>query len=66
MRTRRLRHLSRFSFRRPQCPRQFHDVGGGILKRDELSAVGESDRIVEGPFPVRFWPNGQRRIPSTA
>jgi hypothetical protein len=46
--------------------RQFHDVVGGILERDELATAGQRYRIVEGPLPARFWPDGQRRIPSTA
>jgi hypothetical protein len=45
---------------------QFHDVSGGILERDELAAAGQRYRIIEGPLPARFWPDGQRRIPSTA
>jgi hypothetical protein len=46
--------------------RQLHDVTGGILKRDDLAIAGQRNRIVECPFPARFWPDGQRRIPSTA
>jgi hypothetical protein len=30
---------------------QFHDVVGRILKRDELAAAGQVDRIFEQPFP---------------
>jgi hypothetical protein len=46
--------------------RQLHDVTGGILERDELTTAGQRYRILEGPLPVRFWPDGQRRIPSAA
>jgi len=42
------------------------DIFGGILERDELADAGQRYRIVEGPLPARFWPDGQRRIPSTA
>jgi hypothetical protein len=45
--------------------RQLHDVSGGILKRDELATAGQWNRIIEGAFPVRLGPDGQRRIPST-
>jgi hypothetical protein len=45
---------------------KLHDVGGGILERDELATTGKRNRIVEGAFPVRLWLDGQRRIPSVA
>jgi hypothetical protein len=32
--------------------RQLHDVGGGVLERDELATAGEENRIVEWPFPA--------------
>ena len=46
--------------------RQFHDVTGGVLEGNELASAGKRNRIIEGPLPVRFWPDGQRQIPSTA
>jgi hypothetical protein len=46
--------------------RQLHDVGGGILEGNDLATAGKRNRIVEGAFPVRLWPDGQRRIPSVA
>jgi sulfite dehydrogenase len=39
---------------------------GGILESDKLSPAGKRNRIIEGPLPTRFGPDGQRRIPSTA
>jgi hypothetical protein len=32
--------------------RQFHDVGGGILKRDELPTARQRYRIVKRSFPT--------------
>src|SRR3984893_4247871 len=34
--------------------RQLHDVGGGILERDELATAGQRNRIVEGAFQSVF------------
>jgi len=38
-------------------------VIGGILKRDELAAIGQGNRIIERSLPTRLAPDGQRRIP---
>jgi hypothetical protein len=34
------------------CLRQFLDISGGILQRDELATTGQRYRIVERPFPA--------------
>jgi hypothetical protein len=43
---------------------QLRDEGAGVLQRDELATAGQRDRMIEGPFPTRIWPDDQRRIPS--
>jgi hypothetical protein len=47
--------------------RQLHDVGGGILERDELAAAGQRYRIVERSFPARrYFKRSDARGPGSA